>query len=1521
MRCFQSPRRRTLTNSISPGGQAALTGFLFQITRTLSRALEHSVAIRTGKISDGDATLILEPPNGGDVRFETAQTAYVEQHKSRSTKNRWNATQIIDQVLPDLWAAENDLRHKSGVRYAFVTDGHGPTGPFLDFLEVCQTVSQPDDLSDVPDTAVRAFGTQFGHRALFDRIATSLGAKPEECQRLLGVLQNLEIVADASQDNAEKQIDGFLLRVSEDESEIVGKRHELVSRLFHLASEGGRISTVALFEECDLQFARLSVGTAAHARFSDKLTADLKRMGYERNADVRKAPPSLPEAGVVLLTGNSGAGKSWVIARWADELRNQGMSAVILRNLCNSNEITETLNRVIWQRAGYARPAPVPIIAARIRDDHPCDATYWLTIFLDDPEADIFESIGRQDYASIGIRIVIASARIDEELILRSFESVSAIPTPLFTLDESKSLLVTNGPLSEAGWRALPSDIMRLMRRPMTAFLYREIARQQTFEPRTEYDLMEAYWRSLRERPALHSGDLHYLDGLVQALLDDPKLYPWPFTLVHQRIPEDAVRTRLTTAGVLQDGSNGWVMEHDRVLNWAVAQALFKTEHGGAAPISTVAKRFATLRDHNAAPGTVSWRLGYLLMDLFAIALKTRPHSEALAFLSTLSDDRQQHDVDSSFYTSLLPTLGAAALPFYEAVLEERGERERPLPSELAAGLIAISRSEPEAVTQLSGRLLSSEKDDAVSTALQVGIKFPLTEHLALVWRRHAEIAEDRASGARRSHDLDTSSKAFDRAVTARPDFFSTLLETALSDDELVAALWRLVNIPYHQGEPIWSEHKALVFARLPQEGRLLAVLADVFDDAPSLDRATTLLDESRDDLAHSYHLGAHARRNPEAAFELLSRLGLQQVEFASSWWLNDLLDATGDEGQARLIELARQEEDGAWRLSRSFRHAPHLANEATLTFIVQDALSRLQALRADPSLSARPMMDALSLFAGAAPDALQCALTNIDKDCLFEYFAYFLSGEDVKAWQHFRHDIDNAVLTAFAAGPDIFASFVASLLDAVEPRDSWDLLQAASLVKNDRLGEAVVRMADRWSKESGPLGIVAIPLIAQARFRELFSLLMNAEQVSWIAEGIVLPDYLANCADQFTETERQQVLAELDRTTDDEHRKRIIGLIDLIRIKEAEGRLRTLVSDVLKDDSMRGAAAKSLLALGCDQSGLGAFAGSLLKSTEKNKPTFEAAADLCLRLDDQEAKEAVKQYFRTKTEGSFSSTESQLLGWLVKDADLNTLEEILAENSTCFVREEMKSIIRSTKAKQGDESVAADLEDIALSPARSFFGRDNPAYVLPSLAQIKPDTAFDIAANQYYSQPTVENAARMWSLHPERALDLHFDQTEFETQPSVVRMIGRRLSLNFPDRDKLVNKVCKQCLGNLPETRRLAVAILAWLEGSEIEKTISNLMRDPDRQTAHDAQQALRDFRRRTSGRRSREALDSCDQPLAYLHLNCILADGDWWLAEQGEITTLRLPDSPLFGSLHAEGYVRRLLRKAREAERRKKD
>ncbi|NQY14771.1 MAG: hypothetical protein HRT81_13035 [Henriciella sp.] len=475
-----------MTSPIGPGGRAALTGFLFQITRTLSQALDHSLAVRSGNIEDGDATLILEPLSGGDLKIETAQTAIVEQHKSRSTPKRWTATEIIRDVLPDLWSAAIRLKASWPTQYRIVTNGRGPTAPFHEFLKGCQFVTEPGDLPQASNLAVRAFDTHFNHRGLFYRIAETLKLDPSEHCRLLKVLQNLTVIDRLNRRDIETEIDLFLRGLTEAACDVEGKRHELIGRLFQLSSEGQTLSTVTLLDESGLPIKRLSVGVKAQARCSEKLTHDLGRYKYDRAEDIRISPPLLPETKTVLLSGESGVGKSWLLARRADELRNTKRCAIILRNIKDVDEIETALNQILWTAAGFNFRADARTILSRVQKAFPNHFAFWITIFLDDPETSCLEQIARQDWASLGVRIVVTSSRITKGEIEACFGVCALVTAPQFTLEEVKSFLVTNGPLSEIGWRSLPSDMRRLLRHPITAYLYRETTLRDTFEPRTE---------------------------------------------------------------------------------------------------------------------------------------------------------------------------------------------------------------------------------------------------------------------------------------------------------------------------------------------------------------------------------------------------------------------------------------------------------------------------------------------------------------------------------------------------------------------------------------------------------------------------------------------------------------------------------------------------------------------------------------------------------------------------------------------------------------------------------------------------------------------------------------------------------------------------------------------------------------------------------------------------------------------------------------------------------------------------
>ncbi|NQY15752.1 MAG: hypothetical protein HRT81_18155, partial [Henriciella sp.] len=641
------------------------------------------------------------------------------------------------------------------------------------------------------------------------------------------------------------------------------------------------------------------------------------------------------------------------------------------------------------------------------------------------------------------------------------------------------------------------------------------------------------------------------------------------------------------------------------------------------------------------------------------------------------------------------------------------------------------------------------------------------------------EIASDDKKSGQRYADRDASESAFDRAIQLRPRFLDQILALDLSEDDLIVALRRLAELPFDHGAPIWSAHKSMVFDRLPNEGFLLAVLSDAFDDVPGIDRAASLLHRSKGLGTYARVLAAKARRDPEGAFDLLEQHGLCRFEYGSHWWLHELITAMGDEGQARLVQLAETSEDGVTYLTRCLLHAPYLANAQTLTSIATDAMSRLAALREDGEQSSRPIANALKLLSDADPGALQAALSAIDTEKLFDHLLYFFSGKDPKAWRHDLRDIDFAIRIAFAAEHDIAARFVAVLLEANEPHETSELLKAASIIVDDRIGEALVRLADRWTKQSGALGAILVPLIAQSRFRKVFELLMGAKQLSWTDTGIPLPTFLSACADRFTDSERQRVLDALDAldaTNDDDRRRRLISLIKLLKIKAGEPILRLIVENSNYDNTTRIFAANSLIGIGAGPEGLEHFALQFLLAEKNNSAAFKEAAIFCVTLNNPRSKRIVRNYFKAKTDGSFSSTESQLLGWLAKDDDLETLEALLAENNNRFAREELESLIRNAKARIGDVSTVPMLADQAMSPVRGFFGRTHPDYALKSLIQIKPETALDIAANNYRDQRTADHADRLWSIDPQKTLDLLFEELETAPKTRVIRLNGRYL-------------------------------------------------------------------------------------------------------------------------------------------------
>src|SRR5207249_4760488 len=119
-------------------------------------------------------------------------------------------------------------------------------------------------------------------------------------------------------------------------------------------------------------------------------------------------------------------------------------------------------------------------------------------------------------------------------------------------------------------WPRIPADIRDLLRRPLIARLYRDIALSEAWTPENEYSLYSRYWQR-----KLSPMQQVWVRNLARTTLTHRR-YPWRTAdLVAAGISDSASVSELIGAVWLRSPRHGrYALFHDRLLNWAVAEAL-----------------------------------------------------------------------------------------------------------------------------------------------------------------------------------------------------------------------------------------------------------------------------------------------------------------------------------------------------------------------------------------------------------------------------------------------------------------------------------------------------------------------------------------------------------------------------------------------------------------------------------------------------------------------------------------------------------------------------------------------------------------------------------------------------------------------------------------------------------------------------------------------------------------------------------------------------------------------------------
>ena len=337
------------------GGPAAINGFLYQIIHHLGWMA--SVTL-TGKL-DGqeveDACLVLEPRNGGDARAEASGIYIVEQYKTRAN-GTWSLSDM-ESVLRGLRRAVPPSLPASAC-YRFVTDGRaGRLDTFKAFLAALRMAGGPDDLDNAKKRNFRR-GVVASNREFFDHVnAVIRSGKPEsnaeERAVTFHLLSHFKMEFCVNGGASAVECEKLLRRYAPDLGDERGIRERLVGVLLGKVSEGEtRLDAAgidAIFRYVGLNSERIRRLARLPETMSALTHRRLAQLKYEAGRDVRDVPNWPEDKPVLLIAGESGAGKTWQLGRLLEARGQERYTATLVRAAQTREDLLIQASRDVWQ--------------------------------------------------------------------------------------------------------------------------------------------------------------------------------------------------------------------------------------------------------------------------------------------------------------------------------------------------------------------------------------------------------------------------------------------------------------------------------------------------------------------------------------------------------------------------------------------------------------------------------------------------------------------------------------------------------------------------------------------------------------------------------------------------------------------------------------------------------------------------------------------------------------------------------------------------------------------------------------------------------------------------------------------------------------------------------------------------------------------------------------------------------------------------------------------------------------------
>lgn len=922
------------------GGAATVYGILFQILRSLKyiREMRLQGVKESGELVT--ANLILEPHDGGDLQALGHGFRIVEQCKTRRSGRPWSFRELTEEVFPDLLRAVDSSRLAYPTVFRFATDGrisdwsHArslfksmadmgcPADPYAE-------LQGNEGLKKFFSSRSRAVSPREFFREVVANVAKGSGS-PELTQdidfarRVWHVAANFEASAEQTAEELLIRLEDVISKLTDNPDNCEQLRNDLIARVLELSTTTGTtLSPTEFCRQTGLDRVSLDSWRLVFKRLNEGTRNELESLfGYKDAVDVRRPDAEYEGTNVLLVTGDadrnavggSGCGKSFYLGANANLAIDRGELVVTTRALGSAQRTLDRIANEVWTR-GFRRHSCMSLdaVANLLRRECIGLSDVWLTVIVDDlSSAEEFRELMEFPWREHGIRLITAIPDDFAKVVTPSSHAFRVHNLQEFSGEELREYLRRR----DVNWGSLPSDMRQLLRWPLLAQLYCDVAGEGSFKPESEYHLFKRTWNRLSHDPRqlAHRDDQAKLRELVASTIIGEVQYPWRIKdCIAHGIDSHAI-DRLVNVGWGLRENGSLRIRHHRLLSWAIAEAITYECLRACGDAIEMAK--VVLCNDSGRPTVFDKpERAYVAMDLLWLIADPNLGNPPLAgtVIDLLASENNWGQNDHLF-TVMIPTLGVRAVPIVTAIIRER-TRERSIGTihQVATSLKKIGLEFSEEVACEAVKLLEENSIDAIYCAVQILRQFPLGKALNGLWKSRKFVQENDDEGRSISEEYPRLEKDIIQAIiacaTLQPSWVSEKLSGASENlDELDDLAYILSRIENEGATVVWTDCKKSLADQLSYGSRGLAKCIVRFGDKS----LASLLEEwthSKEVAVQSRGMEALSLVDPDRARKIYREGFLTESQFSNQRWIQALFLDNSDDTTKTLEQHIRTSE------------------------------------------------------------------------------------------------------------------------------------------------------------------------------------------------------------------------------------------------------------------------------------------------------------------------------------------------------------------------------------------------------------------------------------------------------------------------------------------------------------------------------------------------------------------------------------------------------------------------------------